>query len=112
MARPARVDPFYAIADGTRRRLLDLLGNGEVAVSELAENFDMTLPAVSQHLRVLREAGLVTHRASGRQRLYRASPRPLSVVHAWTGRYERFWRRRLGTLGDYLKARAASHGRD
>ena len=112
MARPARVDPFYAIADGTRRRLLELLGDREVAVSELAENFDMTLPAISQHLRVLREAGLVTHRASGRQRLYRVSLRPLRVVHAWTGRYERFWHRRLETLGDYLKVRAASPGRD
>ena len=111
MSRQVRVDPFYAIADGTRRRLLELLGEGEAPVSELAENFDMTLPAVSQHLRVLREAGLVTHRASGRQRLYRASPEPLRAVHDWTARYERFWRRRLEKLGDYLAAGTASRGR-
>ena len=111
MVRHTRVDPFHAIADGTRRRLLELLGDGEVAVSELAENFDMTMPAVSQHLRVLRQAGLVTHRARGRQRLYRASPRPLRLVHAWTGRYERFWRHRLERLGSYLDTGAAPRGR-
>lgn len=100
--RTATVDPFFAIADGTRRRLLDLLRDDEKSVSDLARKFDMSLPAISQHLGVLRQAGLVTPRSIGRQRLYRVRPKGLRVVHGWTSRYERFWRSRLDNLRKYL----------
>lgn len=103
----AHADPFRAIADPTRRALLDLLQDGERPVSELAARFDATLPAISQHLKVLREAALVSERREGRQRLYRVEPGPLREVSDWVAQYERFWRGRLAALGRYLDAAAA-----
>ncbi len=93
---------FHAIADPTRRALLDLLGEGERSVKGLAAPFAMTRPAVSQHLRVLRRAGLVTERKVGRERHYRLRAAPLREVRDWVGQYERFWRDRLGALSEYL----------
>lgn len=103
----AHADPFRAIADPTRRQLLDLLKDGERPVSELAACFDATLPAISQHLKVLREAELVSERREGRQRFYRVEPGPLRQVSEWVAQYERFWRGRLAALGRYLDERAA-----
>ena len=68
----------------------------------LAEPFDMTLPAVSQQLRVLRRAGLVSEERDGRQRVYRLNPEPLREVRDWMRLYEKFWGRKLKSLGDYL----------
>src|SRR5438552_11123543 len=68
---PAEADVYQAIADPTRRQILDLLAGAELPVNDLAAPFAMSRPAISQHLRVLREAGLVTDRKAGRQRLYR-----------------------------------------
>jgi DNA-binding transcriptional ArsR family regulator len=96
-------DVFLAVADPTRRRLLDLLAAGEKGVTELAEPFDVTLPAISQHLRILREAKLVRERREGRRRLYRIDPAPLREVFDWIGHYERFWREKLDALGNYLE---------
>ena len=79
------VDVYTAIADPTRRGLLDLLAEGERPVKRLAEPFAMTRPAVSQHLRVLREAGLVTERRVGRERRYRLRAAPLREVDEWVG---------------------------
>ena len=95
-------DVFAAIGEPTRRRLLDLLGNGEQAVNRLAQPFRMTRPAISQHLRVLRHAGLVTVRRVGRERRYRLRAKPLEQVYDWVTHYERFWRKKLKALGDYL----------
>ena len=91
--RPRRNPPdiFAAVADPTRRRLLDLLSVGEQAVNELAEVFRISRPAVSQHLRVLREVGAVAERRVGRERRYRLRPAPLREVAAWIARYERLW---------------------
>jgi len=100
---------FKAIADPSRRRLLDLLLERDVAAQELASHFHMSFPAVSQHLRVLLKAGLVTKRAEGRQRVYCAAPYDLRVVHDWTARYRRFWPGRLRSLGHYLDDKAKSH---
>jgi DNA-binding transcriptional ArsR family regulator len=72
----ASVDVFHAVADPTRRAILDRLRTGGVAVAELAAGFDMTRPAVSKHLRVLREARLVREDRDGRQRIYRLAPGP------------------------------------
>jgi len=104
MARPeSSVDVFRAVADPTRRGLLDLLAGRDRPVSDLAGCFDMTLPAVSQHLRVLREAGLVEERRVGRHRFYRLNAQPLRGVAAWVSSYERFWRGKLRALGEHLQ---------
>jgi DNA-binding transcriptional ArsR family regulator len=84
---PVSVDVFHAIADPTRRELLDRLAGGEQPVGRLAARIDMTLSAVSQHLRLLREAGLVVDRREGRERLYRLNPAPLHEVAGWVARH-------------------------
>lgn len=99
-------DVYTAIADPTRRRLLDLLTGEGRSVSELAAPFHMSRPAVSQHLRVLRDAGLVRERRSGRQRIYQLAPDGLREVDLWLASYRRFWHTKLAALGDYLDATA------
>jgi DNA-binding transcriptional ArsR family regulator len=89
------VDAAHAIADPTRRRLLELVRDREVAAGELAASFAVSRPAVSRHLRVLREAGLVRERRVGRSRLYRADPEPLEELRRWL---ETYWRDRLEAL--------------
>jgi DNA-binding transcriptional ArsR family regulator len=97
---------FHAIADPNRRRLIDLLAEGEKSVQELAQGFDITMAAVSQHLAVLLDSRLVTRRAQGRQRLYRLDAAPLRIVDEWTSQHRRFWQSRLKNLRAYLdKAR-------
>ncbi len=93
---------FHAIAEKNRRKLLDLLLGGEMAVKELASHFNISTPAISQHLKILLEAGLVKKRTAGPMRLYRTNPDALREVHEWTSRYEKFWMHRLRKLGDYL----------
>lgn len=93
------VDVFTAIASPTRRALLDKLSSREQTVRRLAASFDMTLPAISQHLNVLRKAGLVSSRSAGRWRVYRLNAEPLRAVKAWAATYERFWVARLQALG-------------
>jgi DNA-binding transcriptional ArsR family regulator len=104
MSRPvASADVFQVIADPTRRALLDRLRTGEQPVKQLAEPFAMSLPAISQHLQILCEAGLVQMRKAGRQRLYRLNPEPLKQVSDWVGHYEQFWQEKLDALGNYLE---------
>jgi DNA-binding transcriptional ArsR family regulator len=95
-------DVFHAVADANRRRILDLLMGGEKPVGELADHFDMTFQGVSQHLKILAAAGLVTKRRQGRFQVYRAAPERLREIHDWAAQYEKFWRRRLRKLGSYL----------
>ncbi len=85
-------DVFRAIADPTRRALLDRLRAGDLPVSDLAGPFRMTQPAVSQHLRILRDAGLVRAEQVGRQRVYRLNPRPLRDVFEWASLYRSLFR--------------------
>ena len=94
---------FTAIADPTRRAILDLLRQGEQPVKQIAKPFSMSLPAISQHLSVLCEAGLVSDRRDGRQRFYRLNPEPLKQVSDWVNHYEEFWQEKLDVLGDYLE---------
>jgi DNA-binding transcriptional ArsR family regulator len=109
--RSAGGDVFQAIASPVRRDLLDLLRPGELPVRELASRFDASRPAISQHLAVLRSAGLVEERTIGRSNLYWLTPEPLLVVDDWVSHYERFWRDRMGALRRVLDAReAASRG--
>jgi DNA-binding transcriptional ArsR family regulator len=100
--RHANSDVFAAIADPTRRAILRQLGDGEQPVTALAASFASTLSAVSQHIRVLHDAGLVTVRKAGRERLYRLNPEPLKTVADWLSFYEPFWNRRLEALAAYL----------
>src|SRR6266853_349375 len=91
-------DVFSAIADPTRRRLLDLVAQEDRPVRTLAASFAMSRPAVSKHLRILKAAGLVSEQKIGRERYYRLQPEPLRTVSSWVGRYEQFWRVRLDRL--------------
>src|SRR5436305_6420436 len=100
--RQAASDVYSAIADPTRRGLLDQLGRGEQTMLGLAGPFARTLSAVSQHLKLLRDVGLVRVRRAGRERYYSLTARPLREVADWVGRYERFWRQRLDALRDHL----------
>ena len=100
----AASDVFHAIADDTRRALLDRLSGGEEAATSLSEAFRISQPAVSQHLKVLRNAGLVAERREGRFRLYRLQPEPLREVSDWVAHYEKFWKTKLAALGELLAA--------
>lgn len=94
---------FAALANATRREVLRLLRErGPQPVQALAGHFDMRRPSLSEHLKVLREAGLVSEQRSGRQRIYRLRAAPLAEVQDWLHPYERFWRDRLKGLGDLL----------
>ncbi len=104
MARPlAHDDVFQAIASPVRRSLLDKLSNREQTVRSLAESFDLTLPAISQQLAILKRAGLVTARRAGRWRVYRLNAEPLRSVSRWLDTYQRFWTSRLKALGEDMK---------
>ena len=94
---------FAALADPTRRAILSRLLTGECSVSDLAEPFDMTLPAVSKHLRVLERAGLVAQRREAQWRHCRIEARPLREVVDWTESYRHLWEQRLDRLDQYLK---------
>ena len=100
--------PFRALSDPTRRQILELLAWGELSAGEIAGRFAVSGPAVSQHLRVLREARLVAFRTDAQRRIYRLDPEGLGEVDAWLGRIREFWSQRLGTLGRSLEASAAS----
>jgi DNA-binding transcriptional ArsR family regulator len=90
---------FGALANPTRRDILDALLAGDRSAGDLARLFEMSRPSVSEHLRALREAGLVEERAVGRQRIYRVTATPLAGLLDWLSPYERFWRDRLAVLG-------------
>jgi DNA-binding transcriptional ArsR family regulator len=96
-------DVFSAIASPARRAILGRLAMSEMPVMEIAESFEMSLPAVSQHLGVLKGAGLVSIRKSGKQRIYSLNPGPLRQVSDWVATQELFWHDKLAALGDYLK---------
>ncbi|WP_190181482.1 ArsR/SmtB family transcription factor [Streptomyces naganishii] len=94
---------FAALANVTRREVLRLLREeGPQPVQALADHFAMRRPSLSEHLKVLREAGLVSERRSGRQRIYRLEAAPLAEVQDWLHPYERFWRGRMKDLGALL----------
>jgi DNA-binding transcriptional ArsR family regulator len=96
------------LAEPNRRRILDLLlDRGELPVGEVVTALEIGQPAVSKHLRILREAGLVEVRADGRRRLYRACPEPLRAIDEWLIPYRRAWTHRLDAIGDRLDALAA-----
>jgi DNA-binding transcriptional ArsR family regulator len=94
---------FAALADPTRRAILARLVSGECSVTELAEPFKMSLPAVSKHLRVLERAGLIARRREAQWRHCRIEAGPLKDVADWTERYRQLWEERLDRLDEYLQ---------
>lgn len=103
-----RAAVFHALADPTRRDILDLLGATERSAGEIADRFPVSRPAVSRHLRVLREAGLVTHRKEAQTRFYRLEPDALREVDRWLDRYRVFWTARMHDLKRYVEKRKPS----
>lgn len=102
----AGLDVFSVIGDETRRSLLMRLAEeGEKTVSELLVPFAMSQPALSKHLRLLREAGLVSVRQEGRRRFYKAEGQALREVYDWVGHFENYWDEKLDALGRYLDKR-------
>lgn len=95
---------FSALADPTRRAILARLALGEASVSELAAPFDMTMPAVSKHLKVLEGAGLIARGREAQWRPCRIEPEGLKNVDSWLESYRRFWDRRFDRLEQYLHA--------
>ena len=96
------MDTFTALSDPTRRRIIESLALGESSFGDLADKFDMSRPAVSQHLKALREAGIVTARADAQRRIYRLTDHGLDDVEAWLGRVREFWNQRLDKLEELL----------
>jgi DNA-binding transcriptional ArsR family regulator len=94
---------FAALADPTRRAILARLASGEASVNELAEPFEMTLPGVSKHLKVLERAGLISRGRVAQSRPCRLEAAPLREVADWVGRYRRFWEGSFDRLEDYLQ---------
>lgn len=94
---------FAALSDPTRRAIVARLAAGEASVSEVAEPFAMSLPAVSKHLRVLEEAGLLARRKEGRVHRIRLVAEPLREAAAWITAYREFWEGRLDALAEYLE---------
>jgi DNA-binding transcriptional ArsR family regulator len=94
---------FAALADPTRRAILSRLAAGEASVTELAQPFDMSLPAVSKHLQVLQKAGLVTRTRDAQWRPVKLAPAPLKGVAEWVDRYREMWEERFDRLDQYLR---------
>lgn len=94
---------FAALADPTRRAILARLALGETSVMELAKPFDMSLPAISKHLKVLERAGLISRGRDAQRRPCRLAAEPLHEIADWVATYRRFWEQRLDRLEDYLR---------
>lgn len=102
-----RTDPFHAVADPTRRAILDRLRRGAAPATEIAAGFRISRPAVSRHLRVLRDARLVREQRrggiDGRQRVYELAPAPLTDVAKWIAGYQKFWPSNLANLKRHVE---------
>ncbi len=97
-----RVSTFEVLAEPQRRRILDLLRQGESPVGGLVQRLELSQPAVSKHLRVLRDAGLVESRIDAQRRVYRLSPEPLQAIDAWLAPYRELWSTSLDRLERHL----------
>jgi DNA-binding transcriptional ArsR family regulator len=99
---------FEAIAEPTRRRIVELLADGELSAGEIASQFSTSRPGISRHLRLLQAAGLVKARREGTRRLYSLDPAPLEEVDAWLAHYRAFWTNRLDALDTEVRRRRRS----
>ena len=96
---------FHALADPTRRAIVERLSRGSVSVSEIAEPLDMTLAAVVQHIQVLEQSGVISTRKQGRVRTCQLEPRTLDIVDRWIAQRRSMWQRNLDRLGEILSER-------
>jgi len=101
---PHDMPVFAAIADPTRREILQRLASGDMAAGNIAAAFPISRPAVSKHLRILREAALVQEQRRGRHRVYRLNAQPLREVDRWLEQYRTFWERNLASLKRHVEA--------
>jgi DNA-binding transcriptional ArsR family regulator len=106
------MNALVALADPTRRRIVELLADGERSAGELASHFPTSRPGVSRHLRVLREHGLVRARGDGQRRMYSLDPAPLAELDDWLQRYRSFWTNRLDALDTEIRRRRANQAPD
>jgi DNA-binding transcriptional ArsR family regulator len=95
---------FFALADPTRRAILERLRQGEASGTDLAQPFSISVPAISKHLRVLEHAELIRHRKDGRTHRFRLAARPLQEAASWLEHYRHFWEAQLDSLDTYLQA--------
>ena len=102
MSIEARRDVFQAISDPTRRQIIDLISRKSMNLNAIADNFDISRPAVSQHIKILTECGMVVVRQEGRERFCEAKLDGLSEVSNWVDQYKQFWNEKLDSLGSYL----------
>ncbi|MCC6614827.1 MAG: winged helix-turn-helix transcriptional regulator [Anaerolineae bacterium] len=100
-------DIFAAIAHPVRRQILDTLLQGDMTVTALSAPFDVSRSAISQHLGILMDSGLVSMEKRGREHYYQLRPDNLNEIARWIGQYEHFWQQKLDALGDYLDEMAA-----
>src|SRR5215471_8101983 len=98
------VSTFHALADPTRRAVLDLLRQGRQPAGRIAQSFPVPRPAISKHLRLLRRAHLVEERRQGRHRFYHLNPQPLKAVDSWLEQYRSFWQSSLTNLKSFVEA--------
>lgn len=111
MPRPsAHADVFNAVADPTRRAILDRLRHGSAPVTELASGFRVSRPAISKHLKVLRSARLVRERKEGRQRIYQLEPDRIEEIAKWAEEYRRFWHQNISSLKRHLEKNSEGKG--
>jgi DNA-binding transcriptional ArsR family regulator len=104
MARtPTTHDPFNAVAEPKRRRLLEVLGARELSVNEIVEKLGWSQPTVSKHLGVLKQVGLVRERRVGRQRMYRVNPERLKPIYDWVAPFEHYWSESFDRLDEVLQ---------
>ncbi len=99
------MNAFAALADPTRRKIVELLAGGEQSAGEIAGQFPTSRPGISRHLRLLREHGLVRFREQGQRRLYSLDAAPLAELDEWLERYRRFWTNRLDALDTEIRRR-------
>ena len=100
--RPATHDPFNAIAEPRRRKLLEVLGDKELAVNEIVAQVGWSQPTVSKHLGVLKQVGLVKERRAGRQRLYRVNAQRLKPIYGWVAPFQQYWEEKFDRLDEVL----------
>lgn len=98
-----RRDVFQAIADPTRREIIQLLARQSLNVNAVADNFDISRPAISRHVRILTECGLLVIRKEGRERFCQADLKKLKQVSDWTDKYREFWAKKLDDLDEFLE---------
>ena len=98
-----RRDVFQAIADPTRRQIINMLAHQTLNLNTVADNFDVSRPAISKHIKILTECGLITIKQQGRERYCRANLQSLNQVSNWVEQYRVFWTNKLDALGDFLE---------